>query len=152
MADYARALSGGATHFGDKDALTTGNAAKKIVGAQFDTEFNAILTAIASKYDTDNLADQAAAEAHAATGSLLSPASLAYWSDHHAGILGDIQDTGGRRNVEDDEQGCPQRLAVIVQRFLSFILERRGGVYHRSRFRRWCRQRRRLRRLRLRRS
>jgi hypothetical protein len=41
------------TAFGPKDTLPTSNPLKTIYGAQFDTEFNNIATAISSKYDTN---------------------------------------------------------------------------------------------------
>ena len=95
MSDYARAGSGGATHFGDKDALTTGDSDKVIVGAQFDAEFNAILTAVNSKYDSADLASQAEAEASSggsgSASKLLSPKSLEYWSADNDAMLQDIQ-------------------------------------------------------------
>ena len=37
------------TNFTAKDTLPTGNAAKIIKGADFDIEFNALVTAVASK-------------------------------------------------------------------------------------------------------
>ena len=40
------------TDFSAKDALASGDSAKLILGADFDTEFGAISTAIASKLDT----------------------------------------------------------------------------------------------------
>ena len=40
------------TDFTAKDNLPSGNAAKKVVGSEFDTEFNNISTAIATKADT----------------------------------------------------------------------------------------------------
>jgi len=96
MSDYARANADGATHFGDKDALTTGDADKVIVGSQFDAEFNAIVTAVATKYDSSDLASQAEAEGEAVTGTLVSPASLAFWSDYEGtgsplGMIGDLR-------------------------------------------------------------
>lgn len=39
------------TNFAVKDNLATGNPAKVVKGAEFDDEFNAIETAIASKLD-----------------------------------------------------------------------------------------------------
>lgn len=92
MSDYTRANSGGTTHFGDKDALTTGDADKVIVGAQFDTEFNAIVTAIATKYDSDDLASQPQVEAESSNAVLVTPLRLAQWSDDNAGAVGDIRD------------------------------------------------------------
>ena len=40
------------TNFGSKDDLTSGNAAKKIKGSEFTTEFNNIATGVNSKADT----------------------------------------------------------------------------------------------------
>jgi hypothetical protein len=42
------------TNFTAKDTLPTGNAAKIIKGADFDTEFDALVTAVASKSNTAN--------------------------------------------------------------------------------------------------
>jgi hypothetical protein len=49
MTDYTKS-----TNFTSKDSLSTGNPLKIIKGTEFDTEFNAIATAIATK--TDNAA------------------------------------------------------------------------------------------------
>jgi len=46
MTDYTKS-----TNFTSKDSLSTGNPLKIIKGAEFDTEFNAISTAIATKAD-----------------------------------------------------------------------------------------------------
>jgi hypothetical protein len=46
MTDYTKS-----TNFTSKDSLSTGNPLKIIKGAEFDTEFNAIVTAIATKTD-----------------------------------------------------------------------------------------------------
>lgn len=46
MSDYTKT-----TNFTAKDSLATGDANKRITGALFDTEFNALVTAIASKVD-----------------------------------------------------------------------------------------------------
>ena len=40
------------TNFTAKDTLPTGNAAKKVRGAEFDVEFSAIQTAVNSKANT----------------------------------------------------------------------------------------------------
>jgi len=47
MSNYSKT-----TNFTAKDTLPTGNAAKIIKGADFDTEFDAIQTAVATKSDT----------------------------------------------------------------------------------------------------
>ena len=43
------------TNFTAKDSLTSGDPAKKIVGSEFDTEFDALQVAIASKADASEL-------------------------------------------------------------------------------------------------
>lgn len=50
MTDYAKT-----TNFTAKDSLPSGNAAKKILGSLFDTEFDNIQTAVATKYDSSDL-------------------------------------------------------------------------------------------------
>jgi len=42
------------TNFTAKDSLPTGNTAKIIKGVDFDTEFDAIQTAVASKSDSNS--------------------------------------------------------------------------------------------------
>ena len=91
MSDYARANTGGATHFGDKDGLTTGDADKVIVGAQFDTEFNAIVVASATKYDSGNIASQAQAEGGTSNAVLITPLRLDNWAAYNGGMVKDIQ-------------------------------------------------------------
>lgn len=55
MTDYTQITS-----FAPKDALNTGDPLKKIVGSQFDAEFQAIATAVASKLDSSsNVAETA---------------------------------------------------------------------------------------------
>jgi hypothetical protein len=49
MTDYTKS-----TNFTSKDSLSTGNPLKIIKGTEFDTEFNAISTAIATKADSAN--------------------------------------------------------------------------------------------------
>jgi hypothetical protein len=50
MSDYTKL-----TNFAVKDGYTTGNPAKVIKGTEIDDEFNAISTAIATKYDSSDL-------------------------------------------------------------------------------------------------
>lgn len=90
MSNYARANTGGSTHFGDKDSLTTGDNDKVIVGSQFDDEFNAILTAVNSKYDSDDLATEAQAEAFTA-GKLIDGEVLLDVFQDNDGMIADIQ-------------------------------------------------------------
>jgi len=49
MTDYTKS-----TNFTSKDSLSTGNPLKIIKGSEFDTEFNAIATAIATKADLNS--------------------------------------------------------------------------------------------------
>lgn len=49
MTDYVKS-----TTFTSKDSLSTGNPLKIVKGAEFDVEFNAIATAVASKADTNS--------------------------------------------------------------------------------------------------
>ena len=48
MSNYVKA-----TNFAVKDSLLSGNPAKLVKGTEIDTEFNAIASAIATKFDTD---------------------------------------------------------------------------------------------------
>lgn len=86
MSDYSLQVT-----WSTKDALTGGQALKTISATELGNEFSAISTAVATKYDSDDLASQSAAELETATDKLLSPKSLAYWSDYNAGIVGELQ-------------------------------------------------------------
>lgn len=50
MSNYTKTVD-----FSVKDALTTGNSAKLILGTQLNTEFDAIATAISSKLDASGV-------------------------------------------------------------------------------------------------
>ena len=95
MSDYARANSGGATHFTDKDGLSTGDPNKVIVGAEHDAEFEAIKTAANSKFDTTNVASTAQAEAGTSNAVLMSPIKTeewsAVWAAENGGMIANIQ-------------------------------------------------------------
>jgi hypothetical protein len=58
MSNYSQIVT-----FTPKDALTTGNPAKRILGAELDPEFQAIATAIATKLDTSALPTRIGADA-----------------------------------------------------------------------------------------
>ena len=94
MTDYTRQLSGGSTHFGDKDELSSGDPEKVIVGTQFDTEFNAIVTHSATKYDVTDLASAAQAADGLLNTVLMTPLRTENWADtwkaENAGIIGDL--------------------------------------------------------------
>jgi len=95
MSDYARANSGGATHFTDKDGLSTGDPNKVIVGAEHDSEFEAIKTAANSKFDSDDIASQAEAEAATSNLKLMTPLRTEQWVDvwgaENGGMIANIQ-------------------------------------------------------------
>jgi len=86
MSDYTKT-----TNFTAKDALTTGDPLKVIKGSYFDTEFDNLATAVATKYDSGNIASQAQAEALAANTVLMTPARLKNVMDANAAALTDIQ-------------------------------------------------------------
>jgi hypothetical protein len=65
------------TFFTPKDSLPSGDPAKTIVGADFDGEFGAISTAIATKYDNTDLASQVEAEAGTDNTVLMTPLRVA---------------------------------------------------------------------------
>src|SRR3990167_5406379 len=74
-----------------KDALASGNPEKLILGSDIDDELAAISTAIASKFDSADLASQANAEAETSNVVLMTPLRVANWADYNAGMVGDIQ-------------------------------------------------------------
>lgn len=77
--------------FSAKDALTTGDPEKIILGADMDIETAAIATAITTKYDSTDLASQAQAEAESSNVVLMTPGRVANWADYNAGVVGDFQ-------------------------------------------------------------
>jgi hypothetical protein len=86
MSDYTQI-----TDFSVKDALLTGNPSKLVKGTEFDAEFDAISTAITSKYDSADLASQAQAEAATDGTVLMTPQRVGQWADANGGMVGDIQ-------------------------------------------------------------
>jgi len=85
MADYTVT-----TDFSAKDALATGDSNKLVAGAPVDTELANIATAIATKYDSNDLASQAQAEAETSNAVIMTPLRVANWSDANGGMIGDI--------------------------------------------------------------
>lgn len=73
-----------------KDALATGEALKAISGTELGIEFDAIATAITSKYDSTDIASQAEAEAESSNSVLITPSRVGMWADANAGIVGDL--------------------------------------------------------------
>lgn len=74
-----------------KDSLLTGDPEKLILGSDFDIELLAIAVAVATKYDSTDLASQVQAEAGASLTTLLTPGRLSNWADYGAGTLTDIR-------------------------------------------------------------
>lgn len=85
MSDYTQS-----TFFAPKDSLASGNPDKVILGAELDPELSAISTAIASKYDSTDIASAGEAQAESLNTKLITPARLASWSDANGGLVGDI--------------------------------------------------------------
>jgi hypothetical protein len=101
MSDYAQI-----TDFSAKDALITGDPEKLILGSDVDDELAAISVAIATKYDSNDLASQAQAEAETSNVVLMTPLRVANWADANGGIVGDLQaltDPGADRVFGWDE-------------------------------------------------
>lgn len=76
MSDYTQV-----TDFSAKDSLSTGDPEKIILGADVDAELAAISTAIATKYDSNDLASQAQAEAGSSSAVLITPLRLQNFRD-----------------------------------------------------------------------
>lgn len=86
MTDYTKTQS-----YTPKDALTSGDAEKLILGSDWDAELDLIVTAIASKYDSSDIATQAQAEAGVNNTTLMTPLRVSqYLSGSGAGMVGDI--------------------------------------------------------------
>lgn len=86
MSDYTQV-----NDYSAKDALSTGNPLKLIKGSDIDAEFAAISTAIASKFDTTDVASAAEAQAGTSNTVVITPGRLTSWAQNGAGVLEDIQ-------------------------------------------------------------
>ncbi len=73
MSDYTQI-----TTFTAKDALVTGNPAKRVKGSEIDPELAAIAAAILTKYDSGDIASNAQAAAFASDAVLITPIKLLY--------------------------------------------------------------------------
>lgn len=91
MSDYTQI-----TLFTPKDALVSGNPNKRIRGSEFDPEFEAISVAIATKYDSSDIASNAEAAALSVDTKLLTPAKLSHALQNASVTLGaDVLLNGG---------------------------------------------------------
>ncbi len=86
MADYTQV-----NDYSAKDALSTGNPLKLIKGSDVDQEFAAISVAIASKFDSTDIATAGEAQAGTSNTVVITPARLTAWAQNAAGIIEDIQ-------------------------------------------------------------
>lgn len=105
MADYSQV-----NDYSAKDALSTGNPLKLIKGSDVDQEFSAIAAAIASKFDSTDIATAGEAQAGVSNVVVITPARLTAWAQNAAGILEDLQaltDPGADRLLFwDDSAGA----------------------------------------------
>ena len=86
MSDYTQI-----TDFSVKDGYTTGNPEKIILGADFDGEFAAISTAIATKYDSADIASSAQATALTLDSVIMTPLQVKNVLLANAGMAYDLQ-------------------------------------------------------------
>lgn len=97
-----------------KDALSTGDPNKKIKGSDVDADLAAIQTAVATKYDSSDIATQGQAETGTDNATLITPLRaeqhVAVWAAENAGIVGDIQaladPNADRLIIWDDSAGA----------------------------------------------
>ena len=89
MSDYTKIVD-----FAAKDALSTGNAAKLAKGTELGAELDAIVTAVATKYDSNDLSDQSTAETGTSNTVLMTPLRseqhVANYVAENGGMLLDI--------------------------------------------------------------
>ena len=86
MSDYSQV-----NDYSAKDALATGNPLKLIKGSDVDQEFAAIAVAIASKFDSTDIATAGEAQAGVSNTVVITPARLTAWAQNDAGIVEDLQ-------------------------------------------------------------
>lgn len=115
MSDYTQT-----TDFSAKDALSTGDPNKLIKGSEVDAELAAISTAIATKYDSADLATQGQAQAGSDNTTLMTPLRVeehvTTWAGENAGIVADLQalaDPNADRLVMWDDSAGAAVLATL---------------------------------------
>lgn len=117
MSDYSVT-----TVFSDKDSLPSNDPEKLILGSDFSTEFNNIATAVATKYDSGDLASQVQAEGATTSGAsnavLLTPLRLWNWASDNAGVVEELQtlaDPGADRIFFwDDGEAAGSNVAYLT--------------------------------------
>jgi hypothetical protein len=86
MTDYSKNVD-----YAAKDALATGDPVKRVLGTEIDAEFAELVTAVASKYDSSDIASIAEAQAMVSNTVLITPARLgSALAGTGAGALADI--------------------------------------------------------------
>lgn len=104
MSDYTKT-----TDFAAKDALASGNPSKAVVGTEIDDEFNAIATAVATKYDSND--DNQANGIAALDGSaLLAPAVIPAATTSAVGGLETATDAEAQTGTATDKIVTPDNL------------------------------------------
>jgi hypothetical protein len=86
MSDYSLQVT-----WSTKDALAGGEQLKAISATELGNEFSAISTAIATKYDSDDIASTAEAQALTLDTVLITPSGLNDVLTENAAVLGDLQ-------------------------------------------------------------
>lgn len=111
MTDYTKT-----TNFTAKDSLAVGDPAKLILGSLFDTEYDAIAVAIATKFDVLDVASSAEAQAGASNSKVITPLQLENWAAQNAGIVQDLSnlaDPGADRLLFWDESADAAALLTV---------------------------------------
>jgi hypothetical protein len=80
------------TDFSVKDGLTANDPEKIIAGADVDAEFTAIQTAILSKFDSNEIATEAEAEAETLDTKIITPLQLKNVLQDNAGVAYDLKE------------------------------------------------------------
>jgi hypothetical protein len=80
------------TDFSVKDGLTSGDPEKIIAGADLDAELAAIQTAILSKFDSNEIATEAEAEAETLDTKIITPLQLKNVLQDNAGVAHDLKE------------------------------------------------------------
>lgn len=86
MSDYTKT-----TNFTAKDSLTTGDPNKRIKGVDHDTEYDAIATAVGTKFDSADVATQSQAEAGSSNAVIMTPGRVTNWAQANSGSVADLQ-------------------------------------------------------------
>ena len=86
MSDYSKTVD-----FAVKDGYSSGDSRKLIKGTEIDTEYNNIATAVATKFDSADLASQTQAEALTSNTVLMTPLRVSNILADNGGMLEDIQ-------------------------------------------------------------